>query len=204
MKQFIIVLKDYPKSEQFYLDALNSAQQHGWGLERYDAVDARIVNLEQEFRQRNLFISADARRHVPVILHPGAQGCFLSHYNLWKMCIELNETIAIFEEDVMFTGSLPTEDFVDVLKLRKGKFLKDIIRTTGNWWFGTDSYLIKPHAARKIIDWVHKFGVLPADHLLGENVVNIKHLLQDVCVLNPGAELRENSLTWKKNKDLLS
>ena len=210
MKQFIIVLKDYPKSERFYLDASRTAKEHGWDLERYDAVDARTINFDQELKNRGLFVSEHTKKNIlpgQIVenLRPGVIGCFLSHYSLWQRCIELNETIAIFEEDVVFVDSLPTEDFVDVLKLRQGTRAKNIV-LTGQWWVGADCYLIKPHAARKIIDWCAVNGIVPADLLLAENIVNIQHVTKDCCRLHPEEHLNYplNSLTWKKNKNLLS
>ena len=37
---------------------------------------------------------------IPKLSRPGVIGCFYSHYNLWKKCIELEQPIMIFEDDV--------------------------------------------------------------------------------------------------------
>jgi GR25 family glycosyltransferase involved in LPS biosynthesis len=205
MKQFIIVLKNYPKSEKFYKEALKTSLLYNWNIERIDAVDARVVDLNNELEKRKIIISHFTRQKITEMLKPGMIGCFLSHYDLWLKCIELNEMIAIFEEDIIFLKSIPKDDFKDVLKLRQGPEAHNQ-RLTGKWWVGADSYLIKPCGAKKIVDWCKINGALPPDHLLGLNVVDIKHLNKNVCILNPEEHTNwpMNSLTNKFNKDLLS
>ena len=29
----------------------------------------------------------------------GSVGCYMAHYNLWKLCVEQNKEIAVFEDD---------------------------------------------------------------------------------------------------------
>ena len=50
----------------------------------------------------------------------GVFGCFLSHYYLWKQCVEDNVPYLILEHDGYFLRPLPKdilEKFEDVLKL---------------------------------------------------------------------------------------
>ena len=58
-------------------------------------------------------------------------GCFMSHYKLWKKCVELKEPIIILEHDVEFQTHLdiPEEfhDFDGVINLGKPLW--------GSWWF---------------------------------------------------------------------
>ena len=58
---------------------------------------------------------------------PGVIGCFYSHYALWQKCIDLNEPIMIFEDDVKFyRGFEPVQwDDVLILWLGKSSFLGD-------------------------------------------------------------------------------
>ena len=67
-------------------------------------------------------------RRVPVdkemhdkMSKPGVLGCFYSHYSLWKKCIELNEPIYIFEDDVIFVRNFTPVDFNHVLIVALGK-----------------------------------------------------------------------------------
>jgi hypothetical protein len=51
---------------------------------------------------------------------PGVMGCFYSHYRLWGKCVELNETIGIFEDDVKVLRPLVPIDFEEVLVVAMG------------------------------------------------------------------------------------
>ena len=57
-------------------------------------------------------------------------GCFLSHYSLWKKCIELKEPIIILEHDVEFNDKviIPKElgDFDGVINIGQPIW--------GTWW----------------------------------------------------------------------
>ena len=40
------------------------------------------------------------------ISNTGEIGCYLSHVELWKKCVELNEPIAVIEDDMKFTEKI--------------------------------------------------------------------------------------------------
>jgi GR25 family glycosyltransferase involved in LPS biosynthesis len=210
MRQFAIVLKNYPKSERFHRDAIKAFTLYNWQVERYDAVDARVFNLQEELDKRNLFINENLKKIDKPINNPGAQGCFFSHYDLWKKCVELNETIAILEEDAIPIAHPPiTEDFEDVLKMRLGHKTKDrVLLSTnifGKFRVGADCYLIKPKGAIKLINWCAANGICAPDLLLGDAIVDVKYSTPDLFKLHPEANLPGyiNSTTAKRNKDLL-
>ena len=58
---------------------------------------------------------------------------------------------------------------------------------TGAGWNtrGAYAYIIKPHAAEKIVAWVKQHGFLPTDHLLGTKVITITHYLPTIARLHP-------------------
>lgn len=76
---------------------------------------------------------------------PGVIGCFYSHYSLWQKCVELNEPIMIFEDDVKFYRGWTPVDWEDVLILSLGKssFLNEPYKT----------YLEKPHGSPQPMPW---------------------------------------------------
>lgn len=43
------------------------------------------------------------RRYHCQLTSEGAIGCYLSHYNLWKKCVELQKPILVMEDDVAFS-----------------------------------------------------------------------------------------------------
>lgn len=120
---------------------------------------------------------------------PGVIGCFYSHYNLWKKCVELDEPIMIFEDDVkFFRGWSPIEwDDVLVLSLGKSSFLSNPWQTyldnpTGNpqpisWRSfsmpGASGYAIKPRAAKSLVKFYNKF-FYPADNAINQHLVKIQ------------------------------
>lgn len=122
------------------------------------------------------------------ISRPGVMGCFWSHYQLWEKCVNLNETIFIFEDDVIFKRDFIPIDFKDVLvvatgkKLYKGALLEMFENPQETveaklWWRnpmpGAVGYGIKPHAAKKLIE-TYKHTYLPADNAINKFEVEIE------------------------------
>ena len=50
---------------------------------------------------------------------------------------------------------------------------------------GTWAYIIKPHAAEKIVAWIKQNGFLPSDHLLGTKVITITHHKPTIVRIHP-------------------
>ena len=192
MKSFVIILKDNPKSEKYGKDAVSSGNQYHWKIEKFDGVDGRLVSLVDY----NLLINKSHKKCINLFSKPGVVGCFLSHITLWQKCLELNEPIAIFEDDVLFLKTPPTElNFIDVVKLDKLKQGKEY--AGGDWWEGAHAYILKPAGAKKLIDWCNLNGVLPADWMLGTNILNVAFDTDKRVILNPESQidLANKSLT---------
>ena len=143
----------------------------------------------------------------------GVNGCFLSHYLLWLECIKSNKPYLILEHDGYFIRNLQKgilDTFDDVLKLdnespytddydnkvnENAKFVvekynnpkpKNIeLNETGNYLHGAYSYIIKPQAAKKIVEWIKINGFLPADIQIGDRLVNINVVKPTIVRLHP-------------------
>jgi GR25 family glycosyltransferase involved in LPS biosynthesis len=192
MKSFVIILKNNPKSEKYGLIAVNSGRECLWNINRFDGIDGRLVSLTNY----NLTVNTFHKKCINLFKKPGVVGCFLSHYLLWKKCIEINETIAIFEDDVLFLKPPPLNlNFNDVLKLDKLDQGKKYI--CGDWWEGAHSYILTPSGAKKLVNWANTNGALPADWILGTNILNINFDTEQRVILNPESQvgLENNSLT---------
>lgn len=120
---------------------------------------------------------------------PGVVGCFYSHYGLWRRCVELNEPIMIFEDDVKFYRGWTPVDWEGVLILSLGKsaFLNEPYKTylenpTGApqpmpWrqfsMPGASGYAIKPDAALALTkayrDWYR-----PADNAINQELTKLE------------------------------
>lgn len=117
---------------------------------------------------------------------PGVKGCFLSHYSLWKQCVDLNEPIMIWEDDIDIHRTFIPVQWEDILVLALGhpskseryrNYLEDPdLKNPKAEVFSNSSmpgccgYAIKPHAAKKLLD-VYSDTYLPAD-----NAINQYHL----------------------------
>ena len=120
---------------------------------------------------------------------PGVKGCFYSHYQLWQLCVEKNESIMIFEDDVKFYRNFTPVDFDDVLVLSINydwkvlDFLKTYLEESHSlsttvlynqpYMPGASGYAITPQAAKKLID-TYKNSYLPADWAINSSICNIK------------------------------
>jgi glycosyl transferase family 25 len=120
-------------------------------------------------------------------LRPGVQGCFLSHYRLWKRCLELAEPILIFEDDVIIYRPLIPVEFLDVLVICLGAvkrrryehYLYNPSGTASARLYdnatmpGACGYVIKPEAAEKLVK-TYENSYLAADNSICQPLVKIQ------------------------------
>lgn len=143
--------------------------------------------LLKEFKQRYHYRITERQKisedHVGKLSRPGVVGCFYSHYSLWQKCVDLDEPIMIFEDDVKFyRGWNPvTFNGVLILSLGKSSFLTEPHKTylenpTGNpramsWknfsMPGASGYAITPNAALGLIKFYKPYWY-PADNAINQ------------------------------------
>lgn len=105
MKAFCITLKGCEDRQE---TTLNTLKRIGLDCEVFYGVDARkdthplLDHLDRRQFEFNM--------GRPCII--GEAGCYASHYLLWQKCVELNEPIIIFEDDL----SIEDELFLNTLK----------------------------------------------------------------------------------------
>jgi len=127
--------------------------------------------------------TADPRKRI---------ACFLSHYKLWEECVKLQENILVLEHDAVFTSKLDY-DIMDnnnygVIGINdpRGATRKSIIyhnmiqeskyhiqpvpridtALIPQGLAGNSAYIIKPWAAKEVIETVKRIGAWPNDALL--------------------------------------
>ncbi len=117
-------------------------------------------------------------------------GCSMSHYMLWNYCVGLNEPIIILEHDAVFIRDFPKDiEFNGICQINDPAGAT----RRGNWWSqqmvnrgtvgvhektwvtseterdipdglaGNSAYIIKPWAAKELINTFNKIGVWPND-----------------------------------------
>lgn len=137
--------------------------------------------------------TADKRKRV---------GCFMSHYMLWKIAAKSEEPILVLEHDALFTNKLDYDTIVDnkygVIGINdpRGATRKSLVyhtmigETRGNvqpvprlddvmvpqGLAGNSAYIIKPWAAKKVIEKVKEIGAWPNDALLCYQLFGIAFL----------------------------
>ena len=74
---------------------------------------------------------------------------------------------------------------------------------TGNYLRGAYSYIIKPHAAQRLIDWIKQNGFVPADQQIGDDVVDIQVTVPTIARLHPDYHNRIKEMSLTGNPDLL-
>jgi GR25 family glycosyltransferase involved in LPS biosynthesis len=151
----------------------------------------------------------------------------MSHFLLWKKCIELNETIAILEHDGVFLRSLPDDiedNFIDVCRLDpcifwKDSYERDIQQTIdkpityfkpdtvykekdfGNFYIGQYGYLIKPSAAEKLVIRAKQIGGHVVDMFISTKTVDIVSTSSPIVRLDPYCVGKGYSISTTDNFD---
>jgi GR25 family glycosyltransferase involved in LPS biosynthesis len=158
----------------------------------------------------------DPTAKIAKILRPGVIGCFYSHYRLWQKCIDLNEPIMIFEDDVIFErGYIPVE-WEEVLLLCTGKeaykheFYSEklyesadvsrAIKLPNTSMPGAVGYAIKPAAAKKLVEYYQE-EFLPADTAMNIFVVKLEchsHLMGRAAIAEDGKESLTATKLWNR------
>lgn len=226
MKSFIIRLNNNLISEKYAAECVKQAKLFGINVEYFDAING----LDYPAHLASLKIVPKYKFKKG---RAGVFGCFLSHYYLWKQCAEENIPYLILEHDGYIVRPLPEnilDMFDDVLKLDnydpysksydsiitsqqelditvqkyhndKAKFLEK--NQTGNYMRGAYGYIIKPHAANKIINWIQMHGFVPADQQIGDAIVDIKVTIPTIVRLHPDYHNRIGELSLTGNPELL-
>lgn len=115
-------------------------------------------------------------------------GCAMSHYQLWHHCAEIGKPILILEHDAVFIQPFERFEFQGICQINDpagatpcgdswsshmihrgpGVFPKTKVFNSGrpDGLAGNSAYLIKPHAAEKMIGLYREFGVWPNDAMM--------------------------------------
>ena len=132
----------------------------------------------------------------------------LSHYRLWKQCVEFDEPIMVLEHDALFTRRFDGADFLNEKwgavglndprgATRKGTLFHQMVQSKGNGiqevpkidgaeelplpmgLAGNSAYLLRPYAAKELLDTVRTIGMWPND------AVMCRQLFRWLRVVNP-------------------
>lgn len=113
-KAFVITLLESSFSKNLSEQCINAAEKFGIEARVWPAING--LHADRYFKEENI----TRLLHKKIRALTGVQGCFLSHYFLWKHCIGTNEPICILEHDGYFIRELPydiEDHFIDVVNL---------------------------------------------------------------------------------------
>lgn len=193
MRAFVIVLKQSQLAQSISNEAVLAAEKHGVKLEVYDAVLG--YDSDRLFDRYGI----DKFLNYTIIDKPGHQGCFLSHFELWMKCVELDEPIIVLEHDGIFIRDLPddvSDHFDEVLRLDCYQWFKEgyneqvdasldqpvnyyrrpsdyEYHSSGGYYVGAYGYIIKPRGAQKLIDHAQQRGAVCTEAHIGLNIVDV-------------------------------
>jgi len=185
MKAFIIYLKEVQTTIDSALECKRTARQYG--------LDAWLMEGFTPSRADNFIKEQNLKPYLPgpklykiKWQKGGVRGCMISHYHVWKKCIELDQKIVVLEHDARVVSENYTQDFQDVLHLDGYRFAEDPsrgepivedfvnIRKGENQLMGTYGYVIKPHAAKRLIQGAHEDGITASDMFVKDKYVRIQ------------------------------
>jgi GR25 family glycosyltransferase involved in LPS biosynthesis len=148
---------------------------------------------------------------------PGVKGCFNSHYRLWEKCVELNEPIIIWEDDIILSREFKPVEWEDVLIVALGHPTKSVrwmhllespqggetaLKYKSPSMPGCCGYAIKPHAAKKLLD-TYTNTYRPADNAINRSVVTMQihsYIMGIAKVIGKKSLTKTNIKFWNNYK----
>lgn len=168
MRSFVIRLEENSTSKEWSEITKITGEKYNWKIDYFSGIDGRLTTLEEH----GLFVNPRYKKGLRLFRNPGVVGCFLSHYYLWKKCLELNESVCILEHDVEIISTMPYIDFDHILKLVRGPVTKQMY--LGTWWASGAAYCVTTEGAKKLVNFAHKIGVMPADTMLNTGIASVQ------------------------------
>jgi glycosyl transferase family 25 len=189
MKAFIIHLSKIDSSLKSALETQKSLANSGINAELFEGTYGNDAVEIFDKENRHVHYIDGVVLNNGKILYPGVKGCFYSHYRLWQKCAELNESIMIFEDDLIVLNLYKEIEFEEILILSINydwgisepwkKFLeeKNTLSTaqpyTSRFIPGAAGYILKPALAKKLID-LYKNSYLPADVAINSEICKLE------------------------------
>lgn len=158
---YIITMLNHKKSVQSTKRCIESAKQFGYYPKVFKAITPEDKPLEilKKYNMPLHKFKANAKYSK---LEPSIC-CFLSHYELWKICVENNQPILVLEHDAIFKSKLPEnlifQKLVNLGKPSYGQYnvpnkegMYDLFSKNGGYLPGTHAYIVSPDAAKSLIN----------------------------------------------------
>lgn len=227
MKSFIITLNGNEISENHANDCISQAKMFGIDVEKFDAING--LNYETHLKRLNIkprykfkkgragvfgcFLShyylwkTCALENKPFLILEH-DGYFVRPVP--KDILEnFSDVLKLDNNDPYsknYNKIIKNETNISSIEIKKyhnsqAKFLQK--NQTGNYMRGAYGYIIKPHAAQRIIDWISQNGFVPADQQIGDEIVDIQVSIPTIVRLHPAYHNKIGKLSLTGNPELL-
>jgi glycosyl transferase family 25 len=223
MKAYVIGLTRIPSSFDSAIQVYTQLKEYG--LETYFHEGTYGDQVEEIFANEGRILYHTSFKGNPVddeykqsCMRLGVMACFHSHYRLWKKCVELDEPILIFEDDVIFEQEWIPVDWEDVLLVATGKsvykdewYAEKLYNPVGNPMAvglnrkvmpGAVGYGLTPQGATKLTEF-YDTCFLPADNAMNANVGNLQchtYLMGRAALDEDGKKSLTKTKMWDKKK----
>lgn len=223
MLAYVIGLSKIPSSHDSAIKVYNQLKEFGLDVHHHEGTygdQARKI-----FKQEGRELYHTSFKGNPVddeyrasATRPGVMGCFHSHFRLWQKCVELNEPILIFEDDVIFERGWTPVEWNDVLLVATGKsvykddwYAEKLYNPTGEPCAvplnrkvmpGAVGYGLTPHGAKKLTNFYDTWFA-PADNSMNVTVVNLQchtYLMGRAAIDEDGKKSLTKTKMWNKKK----
>ena len=207
---YVITMIGEGLSENLAQECIESAKKFGIQAKIFPATWGK--DIDKHFVEQDLKIYKKGQKKKDI--NPGLKGCLLSHYRLWKKCIESQKPMMIFEHDNIVLRDIPEKllhtfedvlhldfasrqvtDYEDFTETYNGDDVKQwcpqIPRLSGHELYnkthikGSHAYIIKPLGAIKMVDWVWNVGALSPDLAMNSTAIDLRYTLTSFCRINP-------------------
>jgi GR25 family glycosyltransferase involved in LPS biosynthesis len=200
MKAFVITIQGHAYSEAVSKRCIKSAKKYHIDVEPFWAVtkdNVAQLMLEENLRWSWANMNKEKTRCPYTSLEQfpyrtksleAKMACSMSHYLLWKRCVELDEDVLILEHDAVFVAPLPSVVFQGAIQINdpsgggyRGQDHSKIMQQRGtegvhpltrkrpsdsmipDGFSGNSAYIVKPWAAYKFKQAFKNHGVWPND-----------------------------------------
>lgn len=196
MKKFIINLERRPERKEHFL--IKNKEILGEEISFFKAIDKEnLENLgleKQGIKTRVGWRDKFKNRKIT----KGEVCCFISHFSLWRHCVQLNEPIMVFEDDAIINQNWNEQEYVDMLDkgydflyLSRNENEPEKTKSIDNKWevpfypYNMTAYVVTPAAAKKLISSNILTTLVPVDEYLPEaiqaNIFKVAALKQDAA-----------------------
>ena len=160
-------------------DCTKSLAAHNW---RYEIFPAVMSVTAADWEKAGVVMSTGGKMRQ----RPGAQGCWMSHWQLWNRCVNTNQPLVILEHDAVVQGPWPQDLDIETQLVKLYRTAECKVKPEfGRWSKGSHAYTVTPVQAARLIAFAQATPAQALDKHLGDGVLSWTFYSQDLVTLNP-------------------